>query len=191
MLFPTPCILQGVFQYHSAAKFRMNLTRWKPWGSLPKVSKPTEWCAGMVVVPQKSGKVRICDDFKALNDNVREVYSIPKVDETLAQLVGASIFSKLDANSEFWKILLSMESKLPATLCHHQGANVSINSSSEYPAHQSYSRREWVESRKASVEFHVTWMMPWYLEQTMKRKTLTWWQFWESYKLQVLLSGQS
>ena len=28
-----------------------------------------------------------------------EVYPIPKVDETLAQLSGAAVFSKLDANS--------------------------------------------------------------------------------------------
>ena len=64
----------------------------------------------MVVVPKRSGDVHICVDLKPLNECVlREV--IPKVDDTLAQLSGASIFSKLDANSGFWQIPLANESK--------------------------------------------------------------------------------
>jgi len=69
---------------------------------ISKVDQPTPWCAGMVVVPKKSGKVRICVDLKPLNENVlRETHSLPQVDEILAQLNGATIFSKLDANSGF------------------------------------------------------------------------------------------
>ena len=69
-------------------------------GVISKVSDPTEWCAGMVVVPKKSGSVRICVDLKALNDSVlREVHPIPTVDKMPAQLSGAAIFSKLDANT--------------------------------------------------------------------------------------------
>ncbi len=56
----------------------------------------------MVAVPKKSGAVRICVDLKALNESVkREVHPIPTVDETLAKLAGATVFSKLDANSKF------------------------------------------------------------------------------------------
>ena len=51
-------------------------------------------------------------DLKPLNQNVlREVHPIPKVDETLAQLSGATLFSKLDANSGFWQIPLAPESR--------------------------------------------------------------------------------
>ena len=64
----------------------------------------------MVVVPKKTGGVRIC---KPLNQNVlREVYPIPKVDESLAQLAGATIFSTVDAVSGFWQIPLAEESQL-------------------------------------------------------------------------------
>ena len=31
-------------------------------GIISRVEKPTSWCAGMVVVPKKSGDVRICVD---------------------------------------------------------------------------------------------------------------------------------
>jgi len=41
----------------------------------------------MVVVPKPNGTVRICVDLKPLNENVlREVYPMPKVGVTLAQL---------------------------------------------------------------------------------------------------------
>lgn len=92
------------------------LERMQKLGVIRKVSEPTPWCSGMVVVPKKSGKVRICVDLKPLNQNVlREVHPIPKVDDILAQLSGAKIFSKLDANSGFWQIPLTEKSKLLTT----------------------------------------------------------------------------
>lgn len=39
-------------------------------GVITKVSDPTPWCAGMVVVMKKSGAVRICVDLKPLNGSV-------------------------------------------------------------------------------------------------------------------------
>ena len=72
-------------------------------GVISKVDQPTPWCAGMVVVPKKSGAVRICVDLKPLNESVlREVHPIPKVDDMLGKLAGATVFSKLDANCGFW-----------------------------------------------------------------------------------------
>ena len=83
---------------------------------ISQVDVPTPWCAGMVVVPKKSGAVRICVDLKPLNQNVlREVHPLPKVDDTLAQLSGAKLFSKLDANSGFWQIPLAPASRLLTT----------------------------------------------------------------------------
>ena len=68
-------------------------------GVISKVDEPTPWCTGMVVVPKKSGNVRICVNLKPLNESIlREVHPLPKVDETLAQLSGARVFTKLDAN---------------------------------------------------------------------------------------------
>ena len=46
---------------------------------------------------------------------MREVYPLPSVDETLAQLAGAKVFSKLDANSGFWQIPLACASRLLTT----------------------------------------------------------------------------
>ena len=83
-------------------KVKEELQRMEAMGVISEIRDPTPWCAGMVVVPKRSGAVRICVDLKPLNQSVlREVHPIPKVDETLAHLSGATIFSKLDANSGF------------------------------------------------------------------------------------------
>ncbi|UYV64596.1 hypothetical protein LAZ67_3001264 [Cordylochernes scorpioides] len=80
-------------------------------GVIEKVEQPTDWCAPMVIVPKPSSNdLRICVDLTALNKFVkREHYPIPSVEYTLAQMGGAKLFSKLDANSGFWQIPLSEE----------------------------------------------------------------------------------
>ena len=76
------------------------LLRMEEQGVITRVHEPTDWCAGMVVVPKKNGKVRICVDLTKLNKSVkRERHPMPAVEQTLAQLAGAKVFSKLDANS--------------------------------------------------------------------------------------------
>ena len=83
-------------------KVQAELTKMETLGVISKVDTPTPWCAEMVVVPKGTSAVRICVDLRPLNQNVLwEVHPIPKVDTTLAQLSGATVFSKLDANSGF------------------------------------------------------------------------------------------
>jgi hypothetical protein len=77
------------------------------------VTEPSDWCAGMVVVPKPKGRgVRICVDFTELNKSVkREAHPLHSVDESLAKLAGSKVFSKVDATSGFWQIKLSEKSK--------------------------------------------------------------------------------
>ena len=85
-------------------------------GVITRVSEPTEWCAGMVVVPKPNNTVRICVDLTHLNKSVcRERHPLPAIEQTLAQLAGARFFLKLDANSGFWQIPLYQESALLTT----------------------------------------------------------------------------
>ena len=103
-------------------KVEEELARMEEMGVISKVNEPTPWCAGMVVVPKKSGSIRICVDLKPLNESIlREVHPLPKVDETLAQLTGAKVFSKLDANSGFWQIPLAEKSRLLTTFITPKG----------------------------------------------------------------------
>ena len=85
-------------------------------GVIAKVQQPTDWCAGMVIVPKRNGTVRICVDLTKLNTSVcRERHILPSVEEILTLLGDAKVFSKLDANSGFWQIKLARESALLTT----------------------------------------------------------------------------
>ena len=97
-------------------KVKAELERMESLGVITRVEEPTEWCCGMVVVPKPSGAVRICVDLTKLNESVcRERHLLPSVEQTLAQVGGAKIFSKLDANSGFWQVELARESALLTT----------------------------------------------------------------------------
>ena len=77
-------------------KVQQELDRRESLGVISKVDKPTLWCAGIVVILKKTGAIRICVDLKPLNESVlREIHPLPKVDDTLAQLHGVKVFSKL------------------------------------------------------------------------------------------------
>ena len=95
---------------------KTELERMEAMEVISRVEEPTEWCAGMVVVPKPKGKVRICVDLTQLNPSVcQECHPLPVVEQTLAQIAGAQVFAKLDANSEFWQIPLAKESSLLTT----------------------------------------------------------------------------
>ena len=91
---------------------RDQLDRMEELRVISKVQGVTAWCAVMVVVPKKNGNLRICVDLKPLNQSEKhETYPLLRVEEVLAQLSGAKLFSKLDANSGFWQIPLAKSSK--------------------------------------------------------------------------------
>lgn len=77
-------------------------------GVISKVNKPSARCAGMVAVSKPNGSIQICVDLQPLNQSVmRETFPLPTVDDVLAQLCGATGFSKLNANSGFWQVPLA------------------------------------------------------------------------------------
>ena len=79
-------------------KVQTELERMESLGVILWIDAPTHG----VVVPKKDSSVRICVDFRKLNDSVlREVHPLPKVEETLAQLHVAVMFSKVDTNCGF------------------------------------------------------------------------------------------
>ena len=127
----TPCNIALPHQ----PKVMKELARMEAQGVIPKVDALTPWCAGMVVVPKKSGSIRICVDLKPLNEGVlREVHPRPKVDETLAQLSGAKV---LDANSGFWQIPCQKNSVYLLPSSHQLDGFVSTNSHSKSQVLQS------------------------------------------------------
>ena len=94
------------------SKVKAELQRMENMGVITKIDEPTDWCAGIVVVPKPNDKVRICVDLTKLNESVkRERHILPSVEQTLAQIGTAKYFSKLDANSGYWQVELHPNSR--------------------------------------------------------------------------------
>ena len=80
------------------------------------VDVPTDWCFGLTIAFKADGNIRMCVDLTMLNKGVqRELYPLPRVSDMLAQLSTGQIFSKLDANSGFWQVILDEDSQLLTT----------------------------------------------------------------------------
>ena len=69
-----------------------------------------------MIVDKPNGDVRICLDPKRLNDAIiREHHYTQKLDDVPPQLSNAKVFSKLDARSGYWNVILDDESQLLTT----------------------------------------------------------------------------
>ena len=59
----------------------------------------------VLFVKKKSGELRMCIDYRALNNiTVKNRYPLPRVDDLLDQLSQARYFSKLDLTSGYWQV---------------------------------------------------------------------------------------
>ena len=86
-------------------------------GVIEQVDEPTQWCAPIVVASCKAQGIWLCVDLSQLNESVmHERHVLPYVDQVLAQLAGAQVFSKLDCYNAFLKIPLALESRHLTTL---------------------------------------------------------------------------
>ena len=87
---------------------RAELDKMTADGIIKPVSTPTPWISSLVVVPKKSGKLRICIDPRDLNRAIRrENYPLPTIEDVATRLTGAKVFTILDVRSGFWHVRLS------------------------------------------------------------------------------------
>ena len=64
-----------------------------------------EWSAAPVLVRKKSGELRYCIDYRALNaKTVKDNYSLPLIDDCLDSLYGKRLFRVLDLWSGYYQI---------------------------------------------------------------------------------------
>ena len=82
----------------------------------------TSWISPLVVTTKRDGDVRICVDMKLVNQAIiRERQPIPTFEEVLQDLNGSTVFSRVDLNWRFHKIVLAKESRHVTTFVTHRG----------------------------------------------------------------------
>ena len=78
--------------------------------------------SNIVVVKKKSGKIRICVDFRLANKAIiLDSHPISHVEDLLSSFKGARYFSKLDMSSAYHQVNLHEESHDLTTFVTHEG----------------------------------------------------------------------
>lgn len=72
----------------------------------------SEWASPLVLVRKPSGDLRICVDYRKLNEVTSVTsYPLPNINETLDRLAGASFFTSIDMVSGYHQVEIAEEDK--------------------------------------------------------------------------------
>src|SRR5215470_4865521 len=68
------------------------------------------WGAPVLFVKKKDGSLRLCVDYRQLNKvTIKNKYPLPRIDDLIDQLKGASVFTKIDLRSGYHQIRIKEE----------------------------------------------------------------------------------
>ena len=88
------------------------------------IIKPSHSSYASPVVPgkKKDGSVRLCCDFRKLNEKIfPNVYPIPTTENIFEKFKGAAVFTVLDLKSAYWLIRIKAEDKEKTAFVHKDG----------------------------------------------------------------------
>ena len=76
----------------------------------------SEWVSPIVIIPKKNGKLRICQDFCALNKATKKDYFLlPFTDAILDAVAGHECYSFLDGFLGYNQVQIAQEDKVKTT----------------------------------------------------------------------------
>jgi hypothetical protein len=95
---------------HLVEEVRTHLSELLNLGVIRKSESP--FASPIVLVRKKDKSLRVCIDYRKLNSRtIRDSYSLPRIEETLDSLHGASWFSSLDLRSGYYQLEMAEEDK--------------------------------------------------------------------------------
>ena len=98
---------------HQYEEVKNHLKEMLEIGAIQKSQSP--WASTVVLVRKKDGALRFCIDLRKLNARtIKDVQTLPRIEESLDSLCGAVIFTSLDLKSGYWQVELH-EDSIPYT----------------------------------------------------------------------------
>ena len=74
------------------------------------------WGSPSIFVDKKDGSLRMCVDYRQLNDvTIKNKYPLPRIDDLFDQLSGAKVFSKIDLRTGYHQLKIKKED-IPKTI---------------------------------------------------------------------------
>jgi hypothetical protein len=90
------------------AELKKQLKELEQKGYIKSSSSP--WGAPVLFVKKKDGSMRLCVDYRALNEvTVKNKYPLPRINDLFDQLKGAKYFSKIDLRSGYYQLRIRHE----------------------------------------------------------------------------------
>jgi hypothetical protein len=85
------------------AELKKQLSELEQKGYVRPSSSP--WGAPILFVKKKDGSMRLCVDYRALNEvTIKNKYPLPRIDDLFDQLKGAKYFLKIDLRSRYYEL---------------------------------------------------------------------------------------
>ena len=76
------------------------------------------WSASVIIVPKKNGSIRFCIDYRKLNKvTIQDSQALPRIDDSLDALGGATWYTTLDLRSGFHQIGIKMQDRPKTAFC--------------------------------------------------------------------------
>jgi hypothetical protein len=71
--------------------------------------RSSSWGAPVLFVKKKVGSMRLCVDYRTLNEvTVKNKYLLPRINDLFDQLKGAKYFSKIDLRSRYYQLRIRL-----------------------------------------------------------------------------------
>ena len=79
-------------------------------GAIHRSTSP--WASPIVLVHKKDSGLKFCIDLRKLNNKmIKDAQSLPRIEDSLDCLDGATIFTSLDLQSGYWQVKLTEASR--------------------------------------------------------------------------------
>ncbi len=69
------------------------------------VDSKSPWCSPVRLVKKKDGSLRVCVDYRKLNNvTIKDSYPLPRIEDLFPQLANARLFTTLDLALGYYQV---------------------------------------------------------------------------------------